>query len=128
MRRLRLLTFVAGLALLVGTALTATSTIATSRVDDVKQAVTVNKVRPPECAGLSLSRVLTGAGTINDANNSTPSLVLGSVAADAVNGRGGNDCIVGGAGSDTINGGAGTDVCIGGAGTDAFTACETSYP
>jgi Ca2+-binding RTX toxin-like protein len=128
MRRLRALTLVAGLALLVGSALTATGTIATSRADDVRQAVSVNTLKPGQCDGMVLSRTLTGAGTITDSRNATASLIVGSASADVVNGRGGNDCIVAGAGIDTVNGGAGRDVCIGGPGADTFVACESHYP
>jgi Ca2+-binding RTX toxin-like protein len=111
--------------LLAGTALTATSTVATSRVDAVKTAVTVNTIKPTQCASLTLSRILTGAGTIDD--TSAASLILGSAAVDSITGRGGNDCIDGGGASDTINGGAGTDVCIGGPGSDVFVSCESTY-
>ena len=114
------------LVAVAGIAVTATNTVASSRADDVAQAMAVNNVKPSECAGITLARILTGSGAISDPNGNA-SLILGSAAVDTINGANLSDCIVGGAGNDAINGGAGTDVCIGGPGTDTFSNCETTY-
>jgi Ca2+-binding RTX toxin-like protein len=119
-----------GLLLLVavaGLALTASNAVPISRADDVARATGVDDLQPSQCAGLKLSGLLTGAGTVSDPNGNA-SLILGSAGADTVTARNRSDCVVGGAGNDTIDGGQGTDVCIGGPGTDTFVACETTYP
>lgn len=47
--------------------------------------------------------------------------LIGSRAADSLDGRGGNDVILGNAGHDALRGGAGSDVLDGGRGTDTLT-------
>lgn len=86
--------------------------------------VNANSVKPAACAGLSLTNIVTGAGTITGTSGND--LILGSAGADVIDGLGGNDCILGGGGDDTIDGNADTDVCIGGAGTDTLSNCETA--
>lgn len=125
-RRRRAVAAAAVLVAVAGIAVTATNTIPVSRADDTSRAIGVNDVRPSQCAGLTLTDLLTGAGTINDPNGNA-TLVLGSAGADTINARNRDDCVVGGGGNDSINGGAGSDVCIGGPGSDTFTNCETSY-
>lgn len=125
-RRTRLLGSLTVLVAAAGIAVTATNTVASSSAGDVAQAMAVNDVKPSECAGITLTRILTGSGAISDPL-SNASLILGSAGVDTVTARDLNDCVVGGAGNDTINGGAGTDVCIGGPGTDTFSNCETTY-
>ncbi len=125
-RRLRLLVVLGGLVLVTGSAFTALNTVTASKAGQSTTAVSIGQLAPTECASLTLTRILTGSGTISDPTGNA-SLILGSAAADTVTARDLSDCVVGGAGNDTINGGAGTDVCIGGPGTDTFTACETSY-
>ncbi len=51
----------------------------------------------------------------DDAHN-----VVGSIAADSIDGRGGNDTIYGYAGNDTLAGGAGYDYLTGGSGDDTY--------
>jgi Ca2+-binding RTX toxin-like protein len=111
---------------LAGVALTATSTVPSSRADDVSRATGVNDVKPVECAGLALTRILAGSGAIDDPNGNA-SLVLGSAGADTITARNRDDCLVAGAGDDALDGGAGRDVCIGGPGGDVFLRCETTY-
>ncbi len=103
------------------TALSATSTVAGSNASRGVQAIGANNLKPPSCAGLTLTTLVSGTS-----GTSGNDLLIGSAGADVMNGAGGNDCIVGGGGNDAITGGNGTDVCIGGPGTDTFTGCETS--
>jgi Ca2+-binding RTX toxin-like protein len=123
--RARVAAPLAVLLAVAGIAVTASNTVASSRADDVASSQGVNNVKPSDCSAITLGRILTGSGTITDANGNA-SLILGSAGVDTINGANLNDCIVGGGGNDSINGGAGTDVCIGGPGTDTFTNCETS--
>lgn len=125
-RRARLLLPLVVLALVAGTAFTALNTVAASKASETLHAVTISQLRPTQCAALTLTRILVGAGAISDPNGNA-SLILGSAGVDTVTARDLSDCVVGGAGNDSINGGAGTDVCIGGPGTDTFSGCETSY-
>lgn len=95
-----------------------------SRLSRSNMNIIVNDLRPPECAGLNLTSLVTGSGTID--GTSSNDLILGSGGADTLSGGGGSDCLVGGGGNDTINGsGSKGDVCIGGPGTDTFKKCET---
>jgi Ca2+-binding RTX toxin-like protein len=85
-------------------------------------------VKPAECAGITVTALVTGAGTFN--GTAASELVLGGSGADTINAGGGDDCMLGGGGNDSIQGQAGTDVCIGGPGTDSFGilglgGCET---
>ena len=85
--------------------------------------VTAEDIKPPACAVLYLTNIVSGSGTLTGtvAND----LIIGSVGADTIDGLGGNDCILGGNGDDLITGGDGMDICIGGPGTDIFTTCES---
>lgn len=111
------------LGLLLG--LTAANTVPSTKAAVLTQAITPNTLKPTECAGITLTSLVTGTGTINGTKNND--LILGSAVADDMNGAQGDDCILGGGGNDTINGFVGTDVCIGGPGTDTFYGCETEY-
>ncbi len=82
--------------------------------------------KPSVCAGLTLSNLITGSGTITGTAGND--LILGGPNADTIDGQGGDDCILGGGGDDTITGGADVDICIGGPGTDTFITCEAEYP
>lgn len=108
-----------------GTVFTAANTVPSSRVEDDNRAVTVDDKKPPECAGITLTNLVTGSGIIN--GTAANDLIIGSSGADTINGRNGNDCIIGGGGNDDITGAAGTDVCLGGLGVDTFAACETQF-
>jgi Ca2+-binding RTX toxin-like protein len=102
---------------------TSANAVSTRRLGLTTQATTADRLKPSECAGISLETVLRGTGSIT--GGATAELVLAASLVDNINGGAGDDCILGGAGSDIINGGPGTDVCIGGPGTDVFTGCET---
>jgi Ca2+-binding RTX toxin-like protein len=111
-------------ALVVGGSLAASTIVPASRADRETDTITANKLKPTSCSGLTLTRVLTGSGTITDGSQS--SLILGGSAIDTIRGGGGADCLLGGGGNDSLGGDSGTDVCIGGPGTDTFTSsCET---
>lgn len=115
-----------GLAALIlfstATAVAATNTIPPTRLDHKTLTVNLNDFRPATCAGLSLTTLITGSGTITGTGGND--LILGSSNADVIDGLGGDDCIVGGGSDDNITGGDGNDICVGGPGTDVFTTCE----
>jgi Ca2+-binding RTX toxin-like protein len=101
--------------------LTAANSVATSRAEDSSRAVTADELKPATCAGVALSSVVVGSNGTNGNN-----LLIGSTAADTLDGNQGNDCVLGGGGNDSLRGSQGTDVCIGGPGTDSFhPSCET---
>lgn len=121
---LRFLTFslIALFIITTLTAIAATNTVPATRIGHEAITFQINHLRPSACAGLSLTTLVTGSGTITGTSGND--LILASSAADIVDGLGGNDCIVGGGGDDNITGGDGNDICIGGPGNDVFTACE----
>ena len=105
----------------VSYAFTAANTVPATNAGTQTFTIDANALKPPECASLNLTAIVTTNSTSNAGE-----LVLGTAAADNVNGKGGNDCILGGGGNDSINGGPGAnDICIGGPGTDTFNNCET---
>jgi Ca2+-binding RTX toxin-like protein len=86
-------------------------------IDDISpQPITVNDLKPPECAGLNLQNII-------DSDNGGPGndLILGSPNADVIGGGDGDDCIIGGDGNDTLTGDDGDDVLLGGNGDDTLT-------
>ena len=105
-------------------ALAATNTVPATRLANLLNSVGVNNLKPSACAAISLTTLVTGAGTINGTGGND--LILGSSGADIIDGKGGADCILGGGGDDDIRGSKGGDVCIGGPGIDTFTNCETA--
>ena len=126
MRRLQLPALLAvSLAVAVGVqpASGASNTTPATRAGRAVYAIGPNTLKPPECASLTLTSLVTTATGTNAAD-----LQLGTANADSLNGGAGSDCIIGGGGNDTINGGGGTNICIGGPGTDTFTNCATTYP
>jgi Ca2+-binding RTX toxin-like protein len=120
--------FIFGLFILiiasVATALAATNIVPSTRVTSQIFSVSANDLKPSACAGLNLTDIISGSGTITGTSGND--LILGGPGNDTINGMGGDDCILGGGGNDTIDGGDGTDVCIGGPGTDTFANCETA--
>jgi Ca2+-binding RTX toxin-like protein len=117
----RLALWIATLAFtLASPALSASNTVPGTAVTRFVTTITANKLKPEECAGITLTTVVAGVTGTSGAD-----LLLGSAAANTMSAGGGNDCVLGGGGNDSINGGTGTDVCIGGAGTDTFSNCET---
>src|SRR5215212_4355161 len=91
--------------------------VPTTYLTDQSSAVTADTLKPAACAAITLTTILycpvmggTCVGT--DASE----LIIGSAAADDIQGGKGNDCILGAGGDDSIRGEQGTDVCIGGPG------------
>ena len=104
------------------TAVAATNTVPSTRLSSALISFNINHLKPSACAGLSLTNLITGSGTLTGTEGND--LILASSAADTIAGLGGNDCILGGGGDDQITGGDGNDVCLGGPGTDTFITCE----
>ena len=94
----------------------AANSVPRSKVADYRTAITANALKPAECAGISLSNVITGRGELSGTNGND--LLLGSSIADEIRGDEGNDCIVGGAGEDDLRGNSGNDVLLGGPDSD----------
>jgi hypothetical protein len=94
----------------------AANSVPRSKVVDYSTAITANALKPSECAGLSLSNVITGRDEINGSSGND--LILGSEREDTIRGNNGNDCILGGSGEDTLYGNSGGDVLIGGGDSD----------
>ncbi len=126
------------------TAIAASNTVPVTLLSDTSRAITANNLKPPQCAGITVTNLIVGTGaTVN--GTSANDLILGNGSGQTINGRQGDDCIVGGGGNDTlngnqgndvilggpgddaINGGQGTDVCYGGPGTNTFQNCETIH-
>jgi Ca2+-binding RTX toxin-like protein len=107
------------LAAVAVTALAAGNVVPVTRLDAFSATVDANALKPPACAALDLEAVRLGGGA------GRSELVLGTAAADGLNGAGRDDCLLGGGGNDVLRGNGGVDVCIGGPGTDTFNAtCE----
>ena len=99
-----------------------------SGMDSYTQAITANDIKPASCAGITLTHVVSGAGTITGVASNNE-LITGSAGVDTIDGNLGDDCILGGSGDDDITGNGGTDVCIGGGDAgDVFATCETTIP
>ncbi len=125
----QLLTF--GLVVLmlssVITAIAATNTIPSTRLDNQTNSVTPNDVKPSFCISLDLENIVSGSGVITGTNGND--LILGSAGDDIINGLAGTDCILGGSGNDSIHGGDENDICNGGGNAgDTFEMCETAIP
>lgn len=101
----------------VVTAVAATNTVPDTRLDYDSNSLGLNDLKPPACAGVGVTNLVTGGGTVTGTEGND--LILASSAADTIDGLGGDDCIVGGGDSDT---------CTGGAGSDVFVTCETEIP
>lgn len=73
-------------------------------------------------AGVAYKVDVTGAATVNIAQNGANGVITGDGGNNTINSLGNsNDTINGGAGNDTINAGGGNDVITGGAGLDTLT-------
>jgi Ca2+-binding RTX toxin-like protein len=110
------------------TALAATNTVPGTRAGHNLLSIGANDLKPAACAGITVTTVLPGSGTISGSDASE--LILGGSGDDTITAGGGDDCILGGGGNDLIQGQSGTDVCIGGPGSDSFGflglgGCET---
>jgi len=104
------------------TAFSAGVSVSNTTLGTDSSSVSANRVKPEACAGLNLTNIVTGAGTVTGTTGND--LILGSSGADTIDGLGGDDCILGGDGDDIINGNSDTDICLGGPGVDSFTNCE----
>lgn len=103
-------------------ALAAGLTVSESNVGRESIPVMADDLKPSECAGLFLTQVVSGSGTLMGTGGND--LILGSPMADVIDGLGGDDCILGGGGDDDLIGNDGVDICLGGPGSDTFNACE----
>lgn len=106
----------------VFTAFSAGISVTQTTVGTRSTSVTANRVKPAACAGLNLTNIITGAGTVTGTSGND--LILGSSGADTIDGLSGDDCILGGGGDDVIDGNIGTDICLSGLGADTFISCE----
>lgn len=104
------------------TAIAATNTVPPTRLGIKVLPIGFNDIKPSACAGIYVTTLVTGAGTIHGTEGND--LILGSSGADAIDGLGGSDCILGGGGGDSVDGGDGNDICLGGPGEDTFLNCE----
>ena len=97
-------------------------------LDLYTQVTTADDIKPASCAGITLTHVVSGSGTITGVASNNE-LITGSAGIDTIDGNLGDDCILGGSGDDDITGNGGTDVCIGGGDAgDVFATCETTIP
>jgi Ca2+-binding RTX toxin-like protein len=110
----------------VASAFTAANTIAPSNIGFQSLSVNANDLKPAACAGMNLTNVIHGSGTIT--GTSSNDLIFGSSGDDVIDGQGGDDCIVGGGGNDIIDGNDGNDICVGSGGNVTFLNCETTLP
>ncbi|MGH8975152.1 MAG: hypothetical protein ACRD0C_18360 [Acidimicrobiia bacterium] len=107
----------------VTSALTASVLVPETKLDTIIRPARANDLKPTDCVGIDLQRVVVGSGTVE--GSIANELILASPISDRVLGRGGADCLVAGGGNDALTGGAGNDVCLGGPGADVFSGCET---
>lgn len=128
MQKFQRLAFIGLLALILVSMLTvlaASNTVPATHLDSQSFAITVEDLKPPECAGITLVAIVACPGGNCDGTDANE-LILGSAADDDIKAGKGNDCILGGGGSDTLRGDQDTDVCVGGPGGDSFhPSCET---
>jgi Ca2+-binding RTX toxin-like protein len=107
----------------LASAFAAGMSVPSSNLGEQSVHVTAEDVKPPACAGLFLTDLVSGSGTLTGTTGND--LIIGSAGADSIDGLSGDDCILGGGGDDSIDGNDGSDVCLGGLGTDLFTTCES---
>jgi Ca2+-binding RTX toxin-like protein len=123
--RVGLLTLAATIVAVVLAVATATNSVPSSNLSSAVQPTGANELKPPQCAALNLTNVVTGDGAVVNGTTGND-LILGGPSNNKLNGKGGTDCILGGGGDDDLRGGSGADVCIGGPGTDTFSNCSTT--
>lgn len=100
-------------------AYTAANTVKESGASDQSTGpFSANDFKPPQCAALNLTNIVTGAGKLKGTNQND--LILGSADPDTLSGISGDDCIVGGGGNDVLDGSSGNDILLGGAGDDTL--------
>jgi Ca2+-binding RTX toxin-like protein len=123
--RIGSITLAATIVAVVLAVATATNSVPSSNLSSGVQATGANELKPPQCAALNLTNIVTGDGATilgTGAND----LILGGPSNNTLRGNGGTDCMLGGGGNDSLRGGGGADVCIGGPGTDTFNSCSTA--
>ena len=94
----------------LGSAAAAANTVPPSRAGESIHPRTLAQLAPPECAGMTLTRLQIGPGGVGGGS----ALILGDGSGGTLSGGGGRDCIVGGANNGTLEGQGGNDVLIGG--------------
>lgn len=111
---------------------TAANTVPISNAGVSAEALALSQLAPPQCAALSLTRLVVATGSSTTGPNGGD-LILGRAGAGSfsLTGGSGDDCIVAGGGpgtKNTIDGGSGNDVCIGAPGAqNTFKRCEATY-
>lgn len=97
----------------LGYSMTASNTVSASNASLSTVGITPNTLKPPECAGVNLTSLVTGSGG-NVVSNTGASLIVGSAAAETLKSSLGDNCVVGGAGTDTVDVRitGGTEICI----------------
>ena len=121
---------VVGLATLIlssiMSAMAASISVPKSGLGEISRSISVDDLKPPQCAAIHLSNLIIATGMISGTSGND--LILGGSGANTISGEGGNDCIVGGSDNDTLYGGPGSDVCIGGSGADILDdSCEAKH-
>ena len=114
--------FLALILVSITSAFAAGISVPASNVGQRSIAVTAEEIKPAACAGLFLTNIVSGSGTLM--GTSANDLIIGGAGADSIDSGSGTDCILGGDGDDLITGGDGNDVCLGGLGIDVFITCE----
>src|SRR4051812_27809030 len=102
---------------------TASNVVPGSRLGQIVQPITVNDLKPPACAGITLTSLVTGSGIF--AGTVGADLILGGAGVDTITGNNGDDCILGGGGLDQLSDNGGNDVCIAGRGGATYASCES---
>jgi hypothetical protein len=120
--RLFLIGLTAMMLISIVSAFAAGISVPDSNVGHQSVSVSAEDIKPPACASLYLTNVVSGSGTLT--GTQANDLMIGSAGADIMDGQGGDDCILGGQGDDQITGSDGNDICIGSSGTDTFATCE----
>jgi Ca2+-binding RTX toxin-like protein len=115
---------VGGLFAVVTSAMTAGVLVPETKLDVIIRPASTNDLKPSECVGIDLQRLVVGSGSVQGSRDND--LLLASPTSDRVLGQGGDDCLVAGGGDDVLTGGAGNDVCQGGPGTDVHSGCEAT--
>jgi hypothetical protein len=85
------------------TAATSANTVPSSRLTDQTRAITVNDLKPTECAAFNLTNILICDSSHTCNGTSADELILGSPDTNNINGKGGVNCCVGALGTTFSN-------------------------